>query len=164
MISQKLQPRKKVTLFDRSVSWTSRIVHLIPFLVALKRGFVCSSFRPSVCPSVCPSVHEHESKSGKTSDLEAFCVCVCVGRGVGWGVGCGWGLAAPAHPSATILWPHVTCYIPYHGWSSHMQEFVKFSCRLLVEQKDVPLLRKKYEERQVRKKNVILTRMMSYFL
>ena len=26
------------------------------------------------------------------------------------GVGCGWGLAAPAHPFATILWPRVTWY------------------------------------------------------
>ena len=58
---------------------------------------------PSVRPFVHPSVRKHESKSGKTSVLEAFCVCVCVGRGVGWSVGCGWGLAAPAHPSATIL-------------------------------------------------------------
>ena len=56
------------------------------------------------------SVREHESKSGKTSVLEAF--CVCVGRGVGWGIGCGWGLAAPARSSATISWPCVTCLHP----------------------------------------------------
>ena len=58
--------------------------------------------------TVAPS--EHESKSGKKSVLEAFCVCVRVGRGVGRGVGCGWGLAAPAHPSVTILLPRVTCF------------------------------------------------------
>ena len=29
----------------------------------------------------------------------------------GWGLGCGWGLDAPAHPSATILWPRVTCLL-----------------------------------------------------
>ena len=34
-------------------------------------------------------VRQHESKSGKTSILEVFCVCVCVGKGVGWNVGCG---------------------------------------------------------------------------
>ena len=47
------------------------------------------------------------------------CVCVCVGRGVGRGVGCGWGLAAPAHPSATILWPRVTCY--FNAGNSNQQ-------------------------------------------
>ena len=60
-----------------------------------------------LCPSlgrlVRRSVEVTESKSGKTSVLEAFCVCVCVGKGVGSGVGCGWGSAAPTHPSATIL-------------------------------------------------------------
>ena len=58
---------------------------------------------PSVGPSVHTSVREHESKSGKMSVLETFYVCVCVVKGVGRGVGCGWRLAAPAHPSATIL-------------------------------------------------------------
>ena len=59
---------------------------------------------------LCPSVHwlvgwsvrGHESKSGKTSVLDTFCVCLCV-EGVWMGLGCGWGLDAPAHPSATIL-------------------------------------------------------------
>ena len=32
-------------------------------------------------------------------------VCVLGGRG------CGWGFYAPAHPSATILSPHVTCLV-----------------------------------------------------
>ena len=36
---------------------------------------------------------------------------VFVGKGFGLGVGCGLGLAAPAHPSATILWPRVTCFL-----------------------------------------------------
>ena len=63
---------------------------------------------PSVNPSVRPSNRVNKSKSRKMSVLEA-CVCVCVGRKVGWGVRCRWGLAAPAHPSATTLWPRVTC-------------------------------------------------------
>ena len=46
-----------------------------------------------LCPSVRPSISEHESKSGKTSILEAFCVCLCwkggwVGHWVWMGVGC----------------------------------------------------------------------------
>ena len=49
-----------------------------------------------LCQSVGPSVREHESKSGETRVLEAFCEPV---RGVRYG----WGLDAPAHPSATIL-------------------------------------------------------------
>ena len=53
---------------------------------------------PSVGPSVRPSVMI-ESKSGKTSILDTS----CVGLSVGDGLGDGWGLAAPAHPSATIL-------------------------------------------------------------
>ena len=63
---------------------------------------------PSIRRSVHPSVRVNESKSGQTSVLEAFCVCVCVVRWVGWGIGCGWGLAAPPHPSVTILCPRVT--------------------------------------------------------
>ena len=35
-----------------------------------------------------------------------LCMFVCEG----WGLGFGWGLEAPAHPSATILWPCVTCF------------------------------------------------------
>jgi len=73
----------------------------IMFLVADTQRY--KRLCPSVGPSVRWSVYQHESKSEKTSVLEAFRVCVCVGKGVGWGVGCGWGLAAPAHPSATIL-------------------------------------------------------------
>ena len=72
----------------------------------------------SIPQSVRPSVCEHEPKSRKTSVLETFCVCVCVGRGIGWGVGFGWGLAAPTQPSATILWPRVTCYFWLTGTKS----------------------------------------------
>ena len=45
-------------------------------------------------------------------------LCVLVGRrGLGVGAGWGWGLDAPAHPSATILWPQVTCFhIMGHLW------------------------------------------------
>ena len=34
-----------------------------------------------------------------------------------WLLGVGWGLDAPAQPSATILWPHVTCLsmVPNHS-------------------------------------------------
>ena len=39
------------------------------------------------------------------SVLETFHVCLCMEWVFGWG----WGLDAPAHPSATILWPRVTC-------------------------------------------------------
>ena len=38
-----------------------------------------------------------ESKSGKTSVLDTFCVCLSVDGGLG----CGWGLEAPAHLQAT---------------------------------------------------------------
>ncbi len=76
------------------------------------RGFVRPSIRWSVGPSVRRSVGLWARvEKRETSVLKAFCVCVCVGRGVGWGVGCGWGLAAPAHLSATILWPRVTCFL-----------------------------------------------------
>ena len=38
--------------------------------------------------------------------LDTVYVCLCMK----WGLGCGWGLDAPAHPSATILWPRVACF------------------------------------------------------
>ena len=68
----------------------------LPFLVADTQLYkrLCPSVHPSVRPSVVI-----ESKSGKTSVLDTF----CVGLSVGDGFGCGWGLDAPAHPSATIL-------------------------------------------------------------
>ena len=80
------------------------------------RGFVHPSVRRSihrsvgrsVRPSVRPSVHGHESKSAKMSVLNGFWVCV-------GGMAYGWGLDAPAHPSATILLPRVTCYILSQG-------------------------------------------------
>ena len=65
---------------------------------------LCLSVGPSVHPSVRRSVMI-ESKRGKTSVLDTLCVCLCVGRRLG----CGWGLDAPAHLSATILWPCITC-------------------------------------------------------
>ena len=49
---------------------------------------------PSVGPLVRPSVMVIESKSGKTSVLDTFCVCLCVEGvwvGVWMGFGCGWG-------------------------------------------------------------------------
>ena len=108
---------KKEKHFHKSV-FHARI-QSSPFLVADTQLYK----RP--CPSVRWSVRDHESKSGKTSVLEAFRVCVWVGKGVGWGIGCGWGLAAPAHPSATILWPRVTCYsvttLLLSQWSSDLK-------------------------------------------
>ena len=78
---------------------------------AVIRGFI----HPSVGPSVRWSV-VIELKSGKTSVFDTFCVCLCVCRGE-WGFGCGLGLDAPAHPSATILWPRVTClFCQSFGW------------------------------------------------
>ena len=62
------------------------------------------------CPAFTPllqlSLHAgHRVPLTMCNPWMTCCVCVCVG----WGVGCGWVLAAPAHPSATILWPLVTC-------------------------------------------------------
>ena len=47
------------------------------FLVADSQLYksLCPTVRPSVRPSVGPSVREHESKSAKTSILDAFCAC-----------------------------------------------------------------------------------------
>ena len=86
--------------------------NILRFLVADTQLYkrLCPSIGPSVGPSVRPC---QRVEKWETSGLEAFCVCVCVGRGVGWSVGCGWGLAAPAHPSATILWPRVTCCLAF---------------------------------------------------
>ena len=80
------------------------------FLISFGVSFflIADSIRGFVCPSVGPSM-VIESKSGKTSVLDTFCVCLTVGGGLG----CGWGLDAPAHPSATILWPRVTCLPSY---------------------------------------------------
>ena len=94
--SHSVVPRRLSFLFSRLI-YDSTSDSFFTFLVADTQLY------KRLCPSVRPSVREHESKSEKTSVLEAFCVCVCVGREIGWGVGCGWGLAAPAHPSATIL-------------------------------------------------------------
>ena len=76
------------------------------FICGLQRlqSFICWSVGPSICRSL-------ESKSGKMSVLEAFYVCVCVEKGVGWGVECRWELATPAHLSAMIFWPRITCCV-----------------------------------------------------
>ena len=67
--------------------------------------------RPSVCWSVGPSVMVIELKNANRRIFEATIVIICVHECV-WGRrGCGWGLDAHAHPSATILWPRVTCWI-----------------------------------------------------
>ena len=73
-----------------------------------------------LCPSVRPLVRWSvtlELKTRKTRIYDAavvtlcVCVCQCVGGGLGVGLGWGWGLDAPAHPSTTILWPCVTCWV-----------------------------------------------------
>ena len=71
----------------------------------------------------------HESKNWITSVLDVF-------FSVSWwwgGVGCGWRLDAPAHPSATILWPCITCLLVLSDWwrkkspASGVNNFAKFS-------------------------------------
>ena len=66
---------------------------------------LCLFVGPSVGPSVrlWAQVEKWENKR-----FRSF-LYVCLGKGVGWCVGCGGELAAPAHPSATIFWPCVTC-------------------------------------------------------
>ena len=89
-------------------------MRVLTFLVADTQLYkrLCPSVGPLVRPSFGPLIRPSVmigSKSGKTSVLDTFCVFVCGG---GWGgveLGCGWGLDAPAQPSATILWPRVTC-------------------------------------------------------
>ena len=56
----------------------------------------------SLCPYFGRSVMVIELKMNV---FDTFGVCLSVGGGLG----CGWRLDAPAHPSATILWPRVTC-------------------------------------------------------
>ena len=43
-------------------------------------------------------------------------VCECAGGGLEVWLGWGWGLDAPAHLSATILWPRVTCFCSILVW------------------------------------------------
>ena len=70
---------------------------------SLFRQSISPSVHQSVSPlvqwSVGPLVLQHESKSGKTSGLESFCVCVCVGKGLGGALGVdgGW-IPLPTRP------------------------------------------------------------------
>ena len=78
---------------------------------------LCPYVRWSIGPLVHWSVGP--SRSSWKREKRAFmilqlllCVCGCVSAWQEWlgvGLGWGWGLDAPAHPSATILWPRVTC-------------------------------------------------------
>ena len=61
-----------------------------------------------LCPSVHPLVHWSVG-SGYRFDETSIFDTFCEGLSVGGGLGCEWGLDAPAHSSATILWPRVTC-------------------------------------------------------
>ena len=89
-----------------------------PFLVVDTEAL---SVGPSVHASVGPSVCEHNPKSKRKQRF--FYVCVSVGVGVC----CKWWLYAPAHSSATILWPHVTGFFSlFKLWLS-----IVSSCLLL---------------------------------
>ena len=85
------------------------LFYLVAYLVADMQLYM------RLCLSVGPlhwSVHGEspsviESKSGKKSVLDTFCVCLSVWR---WRFGCGWKFDAPAHPSASIMLPRVTCF------------------------------------------------------
>ena len=74
---------------------------------------------PSVCWSIGPLVRYARDvtlavKTRKTcihgAAVDFVCGWVCW-KGVGGVVGVSLGLDAPAQPSATILWPHVTCLV-----------------------------------------------------
>ena len=57
-------------------------------------------------PMIVVSARSKKVTVSSVKVFDTFCVCLSVGGGLG----CGWGLDAPAHPSATILWPRVTCF------------------------------------------------------
>ena len=86
----------------------------VSFLLSLYLFLVADTqFYKRLCLSVGPSIGQlvrrlvrwsmNLSREWENKCLEAFWVYI-------WGVGCGLGLDAPAHPSATILWPCVTCF------------------------------------------------------
>jgi len=63
---------------------------------------------------LCPSVRWFRDARVENAHLwycSCHLVCGCVSAWHEWleRLGWGWGLDAPAHPSATILWPRVTC-------------------------------------------------------
>ena len=61
--------------------------------------------------------------SWKVRDMCFRCIlCMRVGD-----LECGWGLDAPAHPSATILWPRVTCCGGCGGLMIDLAERLTFS-------------------------------------
>ena len=57
-----------------------------------------------LCPSIRRSISNDRVEMWKNKH---FCECLFVMDRYGWG------LDAPAHPSATILWPRVTCIVIY---------------------------------------------------
>ena len=81
---------------------------MVPFSVADTQLYkrLCPSAGPSLCPLIRRSICFSVDTSRKVRKWAYYVVgfCVCVGD-----MGYGWGLDAPAHPSATILWPRVTC-------------------------------------------------------
>ena len=101
-------------------------ISLVIFLVADTQLY--KRLCPSVRHSIGPSVMVIELKSGKTSVFDTFCVCLSVGGGLG----CGWGLDASAHPSATILWPRVTCSSPPYCSLTPLPSFLKLHFPFLL--------------------------------
>ena len=67
------------------------------------------SVGPSVTLELSCSSWKREKRVFMMLQLVLF-VCNCNGGGLGVWLGWGWGLDTPTHPSATILWPRVTCY------------------------------------------------------
>ena len=91
-----------------------------PFLVADSQHYkrLCPSVRWSVRPSVRDDRVEKCENAHFLMLQLWLSVCECVW--IEWG--CEWGLQAPAHPSATILWPRVTCLFVF-SWSSLKKAF-----------------------------------------
>ena len=87
------------------------------------RGWVRPSVHLSVhslvCLLICPSRSSWKHEKHAFMMLQLYCVFVCVGGGFGFGWG--WELDSPAYPSATILWPRVSCFIFFsiYGWLLH---------------------------------------------
>ena len=70
--------------------------------------------------------------------------CVCLS--VGWELRCKWGLDAPTHRSATILWPRVTCLIPFICSQSFISEVIfNQDCCLLEMNTPVPRWLNRYQ-------------------
>ena len=83
--------------FQYNCGWEGRGIQHPPFTLHLHTHFIQSQPQHPNC------ISSHFSTQARVLDI--FYVCLCME----WGLGCGWGLDAPAHPSAPILWPRITC-------------------------------------------------------